>query len=273
MRKAFQYPILLGLLISLVVTTSCKHDKGVAVTSVKKWTSIPMKAAFEAPAPVGRLEEGEANLELLSDNSLHYDFHIHNLSPSDPLTTAHIHFGDAVTGGGIFIHLNPTFSGPGASGVVTNLRAGQIDTLLHMPVYINVHSTQAPAGLVRGQLDKQVTFAMDIPLSGNNEVPVVVTTATGMALLRLTSDDSLYSKVTVTGVETNDTLTVSHIHRGASGVNGPVRIFLASSLADFGIVKSTFLVDSLKNMVLNDQVYVNVHSKLRAAGKIRGQIR
>jgi hypothetical protein len=122
-------------------------------------------------------------------------------------------------------------------------------------------------------MDAQVRFAMDIPLSGNNEVPSFTTTATGLAMLRLMTDDTLWSKVTVTGMETNDTLTVSHIHRGAAGVNGPVRIFLASSLADFGVVKKIFLVDSLKNMVLNDPTYVNAHSKLKPGGKVRGQIR
>jgi hypothetical protein len=260
-------------LIILVSTQSCKHKKGVEITSVKKWDAIPMKAAFETPAPAGRLEEGEATLELMSDNSLKYDFHIHNLSPSDVLTAAHIHTGDAVTGGPVFINLNPTFAGPGANGVVKNLTAEQVDSLLHGKVYINVHSTQAAAGLVRGQMDAQVRFAMDIILSGNNESPAVATTASGLAILRLMNDDTLWSKVTVTGIETNDTFTVSHIHRGAAGTNGPVRIFLASSPADFGIVKKTFLVDSLKNMVLNDPTYVNAHSKLKPGGKVRGQIR
>src|SRR6476620_797090 len=194
-----------------------------------------MKAVFETPAPNGRNEEGDANLELLSDNSLKWDFHIHNLSPSDQLTAAHIHVGDAVTAGPVFINLNPTFSGPGASGTVTGLRAGQVDSLLHMPVYINVHSTQVPGGLVRSQMDKSVSFAVDIPLSGNNEVPAVSTTASGLAMLRLTSDDTLFSFVSVQGIEANDTFTVSHVHRGVAGVNGPVRIFLASSLADFNV--------------------------------------
>jgi hypothetical protein len=227
---------------------------------------------LETPAPAGRNEEGEANLKLMSDNSLEWDFHIHNLSPSDQLTAAHIHVGDAVTAGPVFINLNPTFSGPGATGKVTGLRQGQVDTLLSMPVYINVHSTQAPGGIVRSQMDKQITFAMDIPLSGNNEVGPVVTTCNGLAMLRL-SGDTLFSFVSFTGMEVGDTMTVSHIHRGAAGVNGPVRIFLASSLADFGVPKKTFLLDSLKTMVLNDATYVNAHSKTKPGGKIRGQIR
>jgi len=255
-----------------LVVSSCKHDKGVAPTTVQTWTNLPLKAVFETPAPAGRNEEGEANLELMSDNSLKYDFHIHNLSPSDQLTAAHIHVGDAVTAGPVFINLSPSFSGPGASGTVTGLRAGQVDSLLHMPVYINVHSTQFPGGLVRSQMDKSVSFAVDIPLSGNNEVPAVATTASGLAMLRL-SGDTLFSLVSYTGIEPTDTFTVSHVHRGAAGVNGPVRIFLASSFADFNVPRKTFLLDSLKTMLLNDPVYVNAHTKTKPGGKIRGQIR
>jgi hypothetical protein len=224
------------------LVSSCKHDKGVAPTSVKAWSALPLKAVFETPAPPGRNEEGDANLELFSDNSLKYDFHIHNLSPSDALNAAHIHVGDAVTAGPVFINLNPTFSGPGATGTVTNLRAGQVDTLLHMPVYINVHSNQVPNGLVRSQMEKTVSFAMDIALSSNNETPAFTSTCTGLALLRL-AGDSLISKVTFTGMEAGDTMIVSHIHRGATGVAGPVRIFLAFNNADFGLTKTIFLPD------------------------------
>ena len=272
MKLRLPMTALLGICLLLFIANGCKHDKGAAPTSVKKWDNLQMKAVLETPAPAGRNEEGDATLELMSDNSLKYEFHIHNLSPSDNLTAAHIHVGDAVTAGPVFINLNPTFSGPGASGTVTNLRSGQVDTLLHMPVYINVHSTQAPAGLLRSQMDQTVSFAMDIPLSGNNEVPVVTTTAAGLALLRL-SGDTLFSLVSYTGIEATDTFTVSHVHRGAAGTNGQVRIFLASSLADFNVPKKQFLLDSLKTMLLNDPTYVNAHTKAKPGGKIRGQIR
>jgi hypothetical protein len=272
MKSPLRLISLIGGISIFLFVMSCKHDKGVAPTTVQKWVDLPMKAVMETPAPAGRNEEGDATLELMSDNSLKYDFHIHNLSPSDNLTAAHIHVGDAVTAGPVFINLNPSFTGPGASGTVTGLRAGQVDSLLHLPVYINVHSTQVPGGLVRSQLDKTIGFAMDIPLSGNNEVPAVTTTASGLAMLRL-AGDTLFSLVSVTGIEATDTFTVSHIHRGAAGTNGQVKIFLASSNADFNVPRKTFLVDSLKTMLLTDPMYVNAHTKTKPGGKIRGQIR
>lgn len=261
--------------IIILFATSCEHDPVPGPASVKKWEEIPMQANFEVPAVAGRNEEGDATLELLSDNSLVYNFHIHNLKQGDVLTAAHIHAGDAGTGnGGVLINLNPNFVGTGATGIVTGLRQGQIDSLLNTPVYINVHSAQVNSGLVRGQLDKNIELAMDIPLSGNNEVPVVNTTATGNAILRLTEDKILYSLVSVNNLEADDTLSVSHIHRGGAGANGGVRIFLAAAESDFGILKiSAPLHDTLFHMLTTDPMYVNVHSRRHGPGIIRGQVR
>ena len=273
--KRFQDTGYLLLLLSLfiIITESCNHDPGILPTSVKKWDAIEIKTAYEVPAPVGRSEEGELTMELFSDNSLKYEFHIHNLTPGDVLAAAHIHFSNAGNSGPVIISLTPSFVGSGGSGTVQNLRQGQIDTLLNLPVYFNVHSTQVPAGIARGQLDQKVDFAMDITLGGNNEVPAVATTASGTCILRMTEDKILYSKVTVNNIESNDTIRVSHIHRGAAGSNGPVRIFLASSIADFGVLKTTTLPDSLYNMIKNDPIYVNAHSKLHGSGLVRGQAR
>src|SRR6185503_15410438 len=120
----------LAVVLAIALIQSCKHDAIIGPTSVKKWGDIPIKAIYEVPAPAGRNEEGEVTLELFSDNSLTYTFHIHNLSPSDQLTAAHIHWGDPGTSAGIFINLAPSFVGAGATGKVSNLRAGQVDSLL-----------------------------------------------------------------------------------------------------------------------------------------------
>jgi hypothetical protein len=261
-------------LLACMLLQSCEHDSDNSSSTVKKWADVEMKAIYEVPAPAGRNEEGEATIELFADNSLKYSFHIHNLSPSDALTNAHIHAGDPATPGGVLIPLNPAFIGSGASGTITGLRPGQIDTLLTMPVYINVHSTQAPNGLVRAQLDKTIDFAIDVAMNGANERPnPVTTTATGLSILRLTTDKTLYSNVTVNNIETNDTLTASHVHRGMADIAGPVRIFLCNSKADFGIVRSQTLADSLITILKNDACYTNAHSKLKPAGIVRGQIR
>ncbi|THU40096.1 CHRD domain-containing protein [Niastella caeni] len=262
-----------GIVMLALGLQSCEHDKDDGPSKVKRW-DVDIKAIYEVPAPPGRNEEGEATIELFADNSLKFNLHIHNLSPSDALTNAHIHIGDAGTSGGIIIPFNPTFVGAGATGTVTGLRQGQVDTLQNMPVYVNVHSKEVPAGLARGQLDKRIEFAADITLSGANEVPPVSTTATGLAILRLTHDKVLYSKVTVTNLESNDTLTAAHIHPGAAGTNGPPLIFLCNNLADFGVLKiSSPLDDAWVTQLKTTPMYVNAHSRRHGPGLIRGQIR
>lgn len=262
------------LLIAVLCTTySCDHDAAIIPTVTKSWSQVEMKSVYEIPAPPGRTEEGEVELQLLSDNSLKYSFHIHNLTPGDAITAAHIHLGDAGHSGPVYLDLAPVVTGSEVTGTITGLRQGQMDTLSTQPVYLNVHTTQVPSGLVRAQLDKEVKFAMDIPLSGLNEVPAVTTTATGLCILRMTDDKVLYSKITVNNLESNDTLRVAHLHKAAAGKNGPVRIFLASTIDDFGVMKSATLVDSLYNMVLTDSMYANAHTKLRGSGLVRGQLK
>src|SRR5688572_21036367 len=94
-----------GIVLLAAALQSCEHDDDKGPSTVKKW-NVDIKAIYEVPAPAGRNEEGEATIELLSDNSLKFDLHIHNLSASDNLTNAHIHNGNAGISGGILIPFN-----------------------------------------------------------------------------------------------------------------------------------------------------------------------
>ena len=94
-----------------------------------------------------------------------------------------------------------------------------------------------------------------------------------MALIRITADNKLYSRVTVSNLESTDALSAAHIHTGAAGTNGGVILGLCSSAADFGVTKIFSPTTAVLNSVKNDAVYVNVHSTNRPSGVIRGQIR
>jgi hypothetical protein len=116
-------------------------------------------------------------------------------------------------------------------------------------------------------------WVMNVQLSGLNEVPPNDLGATGNALLRVTADKVLHSKVNVDAPPEAGTLTAAHIHLGAAGVNGPVKIFLCHSTADFGVNQTLQLTDEQFNMLMNDHLYVNAHSTVKPAGLLRGQIR
>lgn len=262
------------ILFSLAFLISCdkKDDDTPDVTVVKEWT-VPLDVKFENPNPAGRTETGSAELQLMSDNTLSYHIMISNFASGDAFTAGHLHAGDPVTNGPVILNIAPVFTSGMATGSVPIDRQTLIDSIKTQSVYLNLHTTLFPGGLIRGQLDKTIDFAMDIAMSGENEKDPVTTTATGLTLLRLTSDKTLYYKMSVANVEDGDALTAGHIHSGAAGTNGPVQVGLANAAGDFGVAKSTTLDDAKFSMVKNDAVYVNAHSVNHPSGIVRGQIR
>jgi hypothetical protein len=269
----------LKLFASIIAATtlfaSCKKNDSAPEAQLVKEIMVSLAAANENPQPAGRMEKGMAMIKIYNDNSIMVDASLTGFSATDNLTLAHIHAGDPVTNGPVVLDLMPAFTGSSLKSTVKGIRTSLIDSLKAgtADLYLNIHSTQVGSGIVRGQLFNEVTFAASVALSGANEVPSVTTTATGMALLRVTTDNKLYSKVTVTNLESADALSAAHIHTGAAGVNGGVLLGICESAADFGVTKifspSTAIINSIKN----DALYVNVHSTMRPSGVVRGQIR
>ncbi len=272
MKKRFIRILTPSILLSLLFFSACRKDPSVSL--VKTWT-IPLSARNEVPAPAGHNETGVAALQLLSDNSLSYVITVQGLSEGDVLNAAHLHVGNVITSGPVILPFNPVFVGGVAAGVIPNLRQTLVDSLKNdaNEIYFNAHSTNVPSGIVRGQLNTGVALAADVTMIGANEVPPVATTATGLALVRMTTGKQLYSKVTVSNLEPNDTMKLAHYHVGAVGVNGPVYVGFYTSAADFGTVKVTTVADSVYTTLLTKPIYVNAHSVKHPGGIIRGQIR
>lgn len=137
-------------------------------------------------------------------------------------------------------------------------------------------------------------------LEGSQEVPPRVTDATGQAVFRLSpSGTSLQYRLIVSNIEN---VVASHIHVGASGVNGPVVAFLAGPFPagggpsngnlGQGTITAANLVGPLAGMDFSALVeamesggaYVNVHTNDGVdptntgpgdfpGGEIRGQIK
>jgi hypothetical protein len=135
-------------------------------------------------------------------------------------------------------------------------------------------------------------------LTGSEEVPPVLTTATGSAVLSISNNQIIYT-INVANV-TN--AVVAHIHIGAPGVNGPVRLNLcgtgdpvppcvsgSGTLASgangetVGTPGTEISFDSLVSAIRAGNAYVNVHTDDgvpppnqgqgdMASGEIRGQI-
>jgi hypothetical protein len=66
--------------------------------------------------------------------------------------------------------------------------------------------------------------------------------------------------------------TAAHIHRGAAGVNGPVVIGAPTFPLGSSIHYTTTINAGLVNDLLNNNLYLNIHSQLHRGGEIRGQL-
>jgi hypothetical protein len=125
-------------------------------------------------------------------------------------------------------------------------------------------------------------------LSGDEEVPPVVTQGQGQAIFKLSKDgSSLYYKLIVANIAD---VVQSHIHIAPAGLNGPVVAFLFGPVAGGvtvngvlaeGNITAANLVGPLAGQPLstlidrmnNDSAYVNVHTVSFPGGEIRGQIK
>jgi hypothetical protein len=138
-------------------------------------------------------------------------------------------------------------------------------------------------------------------LSGDEEVPPVATLAQGQAIFHLSDDgNELEYRLIVANIEN---VVASHIHVGATGVNGPVVAFLFGSVPPppgggrsdgviaTGTITAANLVGPLAGHPLSDLIsamragntYANVHTNDGVAptntgpgdfpgGEVRGQI-
>jgi NADPH-dependent ferric siderophore reductase len=208
------------------------------------------------------------------------------------VTASHIHFGKAGANGGVMFSL---FAGPGTfpapltktltsadftavPGAATF--ADAVNAILSGNAYVNVHTNANPNGEIRGQIGSaQFTAA----LSGANEVPAVVSAATGDATVRFNANQSAISVDLTTAGLTN--ATASHIHFGAAGANGGVMFSLFAgpgafpspltktlTSADFTAVPGAATYAEAVNAIMSGNAYINVHTQANPNGEIRGQL-
>ncbi|AYK08462.1 CHRD domain-containing protein [Brevibacillus laterosporus] len=133
-----------------------------------------------------------------------------------------------------------------------------------------------------------MTIQFQAKLRGSQEVPPVLTNASGTATFQLSADNSrLDFRLSLHDLRD---LTQAHIHIGVRGVNGPIVVFLFGpvqrgiSVCDAvvtGSITSADLVGPLQGrtlaeliqLMLRGETYVNAHTTQHPGGEIRGQVR
>jgi len=214
---------------------------------------------------------------------------------SAPVTAAHIH-GPAAKGatGGVVVGLTvtpdvvpaiavieATYSGK-LSLAATDLSDDQITDMKAGMHYINVHTSQNPAGEVRGQISNNpadIIVSYVTELSSSNSVPAVKVASSGAGKSVATLNKTT-SQVMLIGSYKDLTgpATAAHIHFGAVGATGDVVLPLSvTDTADnvgsgsFGFPATTITAEQIKLME-SGQFYINIHTAANPAGEIRGQI-
>ena len=112
--------------------------------------------------------------------------------------------------------------------------------------------------------------AVQVRLSGDEEVPPVRTSASGTGAVTVGDDRSVTVKVTTQGVAG----VAAHIHEGAAGANGPVIVPLTKTADNvWSSAAGAKLTESQYAAYKAGRTYLNVHSAAHKGGEIRGQIR
>jgi CHRD domain len=203
-----------------------------------------------------------------------------------PINNFHIHKGAAGVAGPVVLNLIG-LGGTFVNGTMTGTFPVDPTTAQEMVqnpanFYVNVHTTAFPNGAIRGQLafasGGPVTYAAE--LRGANEVPATGSSAFGSAFVTIdTINNNLQWEVNTSGIVSP---TLSHIHRGAAGISGPVLINFATSAAQIPNGRTNGTIDispldisdrtALASAATANGYYVNVHSAAFPTGEIRGQL-
>ena len=112
--------------------------------------------------------------------------------------------------------------------------------------------------------------AVQVKLSGDQEVPPVQSAAAGSGTITINDDKTVSGSVTTTGVKG----TMAHIHEAPAGKNGGVAIPLEKKGDnEWAVPAGAKLSDAQYASFKAGNLYVNVHSDANKGGEIRGQLK
>ncbi|TXC75633.1 CHRD domain-containing protein [Luteibaculum oceani] len=144
--------------------------------------------------------------------------------------------------------------------------------------YLNTYDENfPPTGTARGQIKLERDFGFFANLDTAQTRPGSDgSQAFGSANFKLDQNgDSLEVKLVTVGL--GEDITGVHLHEGRKGLTGPVIFDLTSLVKDGTRIDSIITVPStikatLKTLIENNQVYINVHTASNPQGEIRGQV-
>jgi hypothetical protein len=246
---------LFALFIALSVASACKSTEANPEQTVSSTLAPPadlllanatLTGANEVPAVTTTATGSASGSYNKTSKILNLNVTYAGVTP----TVGHIHNGASGVAGPVIypftIAASPfTYVSPLALATdqETNLLAGNN--------YVNLHSTKAPGGEIRGQLALTPSAAQgSVTGKFNNSTKVLTLQVNYLGL----------------------TPTMWHIHKGAVGVAGPVIVDLGNTFGSpFNFTTSA--LDATQEADLKSGLwYVNIHSAAAPNGEIRGQL-
>ena len=228
---------------------------------------VTLNAASEVPAVTNAPNATATGSLTFNGSQLLYSVSYSGLSA--PATAAHIH-GPAslTTAAGVIV---PFATPSGTAGTISgtaNLTPTQMAYLLSGSTYINIHTTNNPAGEIRGQIWPLQFRAI---LNAASEVPPTVSPAFGSGSLSIVNNILSYS---FTFNNLLSAATAGHIHGPAdsshtAGVIIPFTVPAATSGTFSGTAP---LTPQQLSYILSGLTYANIHTTNYGAGEIRGQL-
>ena len=297
-----------------------------AVGLAQSTESIPFRAvlatANEVPAPTGITASGAATiwLHVVRDStgqvvSGSVDFRVtYSFPGAVSITGLHIHKGAAGVNGPVTVSSgisgttavqDPTGKGSIVlQAQVTPDAAAALDTVRGMLAdpsgfYANLHTTDNPGGVIRGQLQRaEMTVLMGLMSNLNENPPITALTASSITSVVLLSTRDATGALTSAQVifdanytfPQQVTITGFHIHSGSAVVNGPVIINTGLSgtnsvLSDASgsgnlhyevevpLANVAALVTVSRLPFYPGDYYVNIHTTAYPGGVMRAQLR
>jgi len=188
---------------------------------------------------------------------------------SDAITGAHFHQAVAGENGDVVENLSEFING---NTIVTTVDpAAYLDALRSGSIYLNIHTEANPSGEIRGQVLLDNALYFDSALDGGQEVPGVMTAASGVAKINVSNTlDEISYNIVVDGL--SGAITGAHFHAGTVGNNGGVVMNLSEGIIGNHIMGSQPMSLELLNSLLSGGIYLNIHTDANPSGEIRGQV-
>lgn len=191
---------------------------------------------------------------------------------SGAIEGAHIHEAPMGMNGGVVLDLDPYITGNRIEAVLTgsSLTPAFIATMFNKGFYVNIHTAANPNGEIRGQIVPEADLPYGVKLTGLQQVPPVMTLGTGLGFFWLAKhNDRLSFNVTLDGL--SSPITGVHLHEGPAGVSGGVVKDLDAYL-NGNSISGSFDTITFLSQLINDSIYINVHTVNNPNGEVRGQL-